>query len=384
MRTAAHPRVCGENFRNPSNFRKPLGSSPRVRGKHGYRLACGLGSGLIPACAGKTFGGLYKYSCNGAHPRVCGENFRNPSNFRKPLGSSPRVRGKLSHISERVIGFRLIPACAGKTLLSRAMPAGVSAHPRVCGENQGPLHTTFRAWGSSPRVRGKLAEVLGVAVSDRLIPACAGKTDEFRGSNHAPEAHPRVCGENKTGDWYQARRIGSSPRVRGKRMVLRSAYSYAGLIPACAGKTLASPGFIAQTPAHPRVCGENLPQRSTLLATSGSSPRVRGKLLQRHAFRMGAGLIPACAGKTLRRCDSMEDLAAHPRVCGENHYDMRVYHTDLGSSPRVRGKQRVARLVPRRRGLIPACAGKTRGRRRGGLGHRAHPRVCGENFPCSI
>ena len=30
------------------------------------------------------------------------------------------------------------------------------------------------------------------------------------------------------------------------------------------------------------------------------------------------GLIPACAGKTVYRCVSILETAAHPRVCGEN------------------------------------------------------------------
>ena len=55
----------------------------------------------------------------------------------------------------------------------------------------------------------------------------------------------------------------------------------AGLIPACAGKTAAQLTLFVLSQAHPRVCGENgwRPVDSPL--TTGSSPRVRGKRLER-------------------------------------------------------------------------------------------------------
>ena len=51
--------------------------------------------------------------------------------------------------------------------------------------------------------------------------------------------------------------------------------------------------------AHPRVCGENSLSRWKVQIQSGSSPRVRGKRLRELIEAFDAGLIPACAGKTL-------------------------------------------------------------------------------------
>ena len=50
---------------------------------------------------------------------------------------------------------------------------------------------------------------------------------------------------------------------------------------------------------------------------------------------------------------------AHPRVCGENTEVDISATSAAGSSPRVRGKQRVIELHPGVGRLIPACAGKT-------------------------
>ena len=71
-----------------------------------------------------------------------------------------------------------------------------------------------------------------------LIPACAGKTRCGDAKNSAPTAHPRVCGENAATLSAWTTKTGSSPRVRGKRVFPQKIKGNAGLIPACAGKTL--------------------------------------------------------------------------------------------------------------------------------------------------
>ena len=51
------------------------------------------------------------------------------------------------------------------------------AHPRVCGENARRLADSLPVEGSSPRVRGKRYGTVFVTKTERLIPACAGKTN---------------------------------------------------------------------------------------------------------------------------------------------------------------------------------------------------------------
>ena len=90
------------------------------------------------------------------------------------------------------------------------------------------------------------------------------------------------------------------------------------LIPACAGKTVACRASITALPAHPRVCGENAAEIVPHRRETGSSPRVRGKRFPSLVKTARMRLIPACAGKTYRRCAIDVDARAHPRVCGEN------------------------------------------------------------------
>ena len=255
------------------------------------------------------------------------------------VGSSPRVRGKPAH--GHAEGFRvgLIPACAGKTLPPRRAAVKTKAHPRVCGENPGGVLFALAAAGSSPRVRGKLQLAVSSVIRSGLIPACAGKTTCVRQRRWPVRAHPRVCGENvQIVDLAQGE-SGSSPRVRGKLVRCCGCGLDGGLIPACAGKTLSSRMLKTWAAAHPRVCGENHIVEDWQDYVKGSSPRVRGKHLQLADDSLRRGLIPACAGKTPRSRSGRLTLRAHPRVCGENSPRDAGGLALRGSSPRVRGKR---------------------------------------------
>ena len=96
---------------------------------------------------------------------------------------------------------------------------------------------------------------------------------------------------------------GSSPRVRGKLKQRTRNRQWQGLIPACAGKTVLVCQVFVERSAHPRVCGENPPTGNVLEYTQGSSPRVRGKLVLIFIVNFDVRLIPACAGKTF--CTSL-------------------------------------------------------------------------------
>ena len=234
------------------------------------------------------------------------------------FGSSPRVRGKRMAPPPNPPQPGLIPACAGKTYAHSPGRSVSRAHPRACGENAIFARSSFVAYGSSPRVRGKLREEDRSAHHRRLIPARAGKTSWRRRQRPARRAHPRVCGENDTDAASSASASGSSPRVRGKPRWQRSSGNTNRLIPARAGKTSSGRASSRGCGAHPRACGENPGAALPGQGLSGSSPRVRGKHL-RHGIRVPrAGLIPARAGKTLAIAHSIALSEAHPRACGEN------------------------------------------------------------------
>ena len=234
-----------------------------------------------------------------AHPRVCGENGERLSDWLTKSGSSPRVRGKLDRVRRFKELFGLIPACAGKTPLHALMCTAPGAHPRVCGENFPHSQPSLFSAGSSPRMRGKLADQRSSDPDNRLIPAHAGKTFALSCSSTSKRAHPRACGENLQEACAPLTRSGSSPRMRGKLYYGGREDEHQRLIPAHAGKTVKKRATKVAVPAHPRACGENPSLEFLLGGGAGSSPRMRGKLRGRSLGPYRLGLIPAHAGKTI-------------------------------------------------------------------------------------
>ena len=358
---SVHPRVCGEH----GNARRGRCARPR----------------FIPACAGNT----------------------SPSPAFRPTvaGSSPRVRGTPCGWRGTACGCRFIPACAGNTFdrhPERAAAHGssprvrgtrredardaqpVPVHPRVCGEHASRLEVLGDGAGSSPRVRGthEFHHVAGRGL--RFIPACAGNTlrgggrparatgssPRVRGTRHdAPiepiecPVHPRVCGEHTDQQQNSRIRDGSSPRVRGTQLQARYALPRRRFIPACAGNTAPATRPRRRVPVHPRVCGEHCRTKCALLASDGSSPRVRGTRQWWPCVRTAWRFIPACAGNTAMSRAPPSRATVHPRVCGEHALGVTQTTAWYGSSPRVRGTRRTTTHPARRRRFIPACAGNT-------------------------
>ena len=173
-----------------------------------------------------------------------------------PVGSPPRVRGKVTTFSGRHRLAGITPACAGKRRTTRTSGARYRDHPRVCGEKwmRSPVSGSSR--GSPPRVRGKDCGHLYFLPPYGITPACAGKSRHRRGVALAHGDHPRVCGEKWGGVLKEAARKGSPPRVRGKDRAARHLCVLLRITPACAGKSAALVAWWKNNRDHPRVCGE--------------------------------------------------------------------------------------------------------------------------------
>mgnify|MGYP001775817672 CR=1 FL=1 len=91
-----------------------------------------------------------------------------------------------------------------------------------------------------------------------------------------------------------------------------------------------------------------------------SSPRVRGKVSRLSMVGFLPGIIPAGAGKRHRGLAGRHRREDHPRGCGEKVTEMRSMCSVLGSSPRVRGKEKLSPEAATAKGIIPAGAGKRR------------------------
>ena len=234
-------------------------------------------------------------------------------------------------------------------------------HPRVCGEHDHIGHGGIRVKGSSPRVRGTPGRRVCAQAMRGIIPACAGNTLRPSHASSMHGDHPRVCGEHSGEGGEPEPKSGSSPRVRGTHKCWHSQSHGQGIIPACAGNTGNRFWPFVGYGDHPRVCGEHLNAVAGGNADTGSSPRVRGTHELPVVLPEALGIIPACAGNTLNLRHSALFKRDHPRVCGEHVRIRNLYDPPAGSSPRVRGTRPVRHHAMRKPGIIPACAGNTRG-----------------------
>ena len=172
-------------------------------------------------------------------------------------GSPPRMRGKLQLLGFYKFAHRITPAHAGKTMSTPYVLRGARDHPRACGENLGSIQARPLSLGSPPRMRGKLHPRLTVSEPTGITPAHAGKTSRLHTSLPTRRDHPRACGENAIMSAVCVQSTGSSPRVRGKLQPVPCSELRVGITPACAGKTCAVSSARLPMWNHPRVCGEN-------------------------------------------------------------------------------------------------------------------------------
>ncbi len=233
----AHPRVRGEDRCPAHGFAFLPGSSPRARGGPTIVGNPLRADGLIPACAGRTPNLAHRNRLATAHPRVRGEDQTRCSSAGSRSGSSPRARGGRSRQPPDRSGSGLIPACAGRTPSPRTNSPWATAHPRVRGEDGAAPRRRPSAFGSSPRARGGHRDPLRRDRGCGLIPACAGRTPCPDRRADAESAHPRVRGEDAPRLLIRPLKDGSSPRARGGRGIGEELARHDGLIPACAGRT---------------------------------------------------------------------------------------------------------------------------------------------------
>ena len=217
------------------------------------------------------------------------------------LGSSPRMRGALcGHLVERrLVG--IIPADAGSTPSRGRNASPTQDHPRGCGEHGLYAHGAERIEGSSPRMRGALWICRSLVFLVGIIPADAGSTWDGHHDGSLSEDHPRGCGEHLNLDRSSWSSRGSSPRMRGAPEMKFSDLSGNRIIPADAGSTGGYKAGMTPDKDHPRGCGEHSPQVHIRRRIKGSSPRMRGARLISVGIGISGRIIPADAGSTQHR-----------------------------------------------------------------------------------
>ena len=167
-------------------------------------------------------------------------------------------------------------------------------------------------------MRGKRSGWRTNPTASRIIPAHAGQTTNDVTFASRDTDHPRACGANGAGGQGQGRERGSSPRMRGKRVRPARERRAGRIIPAHAGQTRWGWPVVGAWSDHPRACGANLADGFRPVVDAGSSPRMRGKLIDVAAMDGEVRIIPAHAGQTGFGVGAIIFHPDHPRACGAN------------------------------------------------------------------
>ena len=317
------------------------GLSPRVRGNPSMGLTARMWDWSIPACTGEPSGAVPGTLGIRVYPRVYGGTTEDLDHLPRGYGLSPRVRGNLQAIAERVRIDGSIPACTGEPAISTNAAICVAVYPRVYGGTVPRAAGGYRRRGLSPRVRGNPAPDGQGRPSPGSIPACTGEPASSRRPPTTCPVYPRVYGGTSAASRNRRSGPGLSPRVRGNPARERAGREQPGSIPACTGEPQAL-GIAPQWhPVYPRVYGGTASASDISQASIGLSPRVRGNRV--HAVPLPAcrGSIPACTGEP----DDFEVEnwfpAVYPRVYGGTSAGGSAGALKIGLSPRVRGNRRM-------------------------------------------
>ena len=232
-------------------------------------------------------------------------------------------------------------------------------HPRSCGDHTQPERASRHPTGSSPLVRGPLESLPVEAPDFGIIPARAGTTRRASGIRSCSWDHPRSCGDHTVPPRKSTLTWGSSPLVRGPLLQHLLHKLHRGIIPARAGTTRLTRPRCRLDGDHPRSCGDHVVELSNGQNSVGSSPLVRGPLERCRNLWPDVGIIPARAGTTSPRLFARNGLRDHPRSCGDHLVVSHNSSTLGGSSPLVRGPHQIPYRVHCVIGIIPARAGTT-------------------------
>ena len=319
--------------------RPEYGSSPLARGLPFLLRSVVDDLGIIPARAGFTSATSSPWMTMRDHPRSRGVYAYSYKLSVTSDGSSPLARGLPVLRRKIMTGFWIIPARAGFTTPPPGSLVAAEDHPRSRGVYVSEGRLNHVQQGSSPLARGLPASTGEDETHNRIIPARAGFTNDFKTKVITAQDHPRSRGVYVDLLRMPGHKIGSSPLARGLLRSTNHPSADRRIIPARAGFTTRTSEINRPVGDHPRSRGVYASRTIEATLRRGSSPLARGLPVNIADDLVNIGIIPARAGFT---------SAAPLR-------DM----TLCGSSPLARGLHAHMLLLPRINRIIPARAGFT-------------------------
>ncbi|CAB1083947.1 hypothetical protein D1AOALGA4SA_11481 [Olavius algarvensis Delta 1 endosymbiont] len=125
----------------------------------------------------------------------------------------------------------------GNTTIVSKLTSSPPVHPHACGEHTLGWCCNDSQSGSSPRLWGTLGRPTGPMLRDRFIPTPVGNTPNTASAMPVPPVHPHACGEHTRQKWPPVANSGSSPRLWGTLVPVRTEKQRERFIPTPVGNT---------------------------------------------------------------------------------------------------------------------------------------------------
>ncbi len=312
-------------------------SSPRLRGLLGPAREYLGQQFVVPAPAGVApeLHNMTRRQCR--RPRACGGCSITKNRQDGPVTSSPRLRGLLDEFVTLYTELDVVPAPAGVAPRRGVRPAPRSGRPRACGGCSTAAVVDHRPGESSPRLRGLLFDGGATPQTRIVVPAPAGVAPGGRSHGPSHGRRPRACGGCSSGRDQPRSVTGSSPRLRGLLPFPGGTLVPVIVVPAPAGVAPEGGADLGHHPCRPRACGGCSAPSCDVRMPSSSSPRLRGLLDlggREHGLRP---VVPAPAGVAPRIAGTAGTSTCRPRACGGCSQFAAAVQVHVGSSPRLRG-----------------------------------------------
>src|SRR5665811_2140764 len=195
-----------------------------------------------------------------------------------PCGSSPRVWGPRDFFPLALFALRFIPTRVGTTPAPPPALPSCPVHPHACGDHGWKPSERLPPSGSSPRVWGPPVVMRPPALPPRFIPTRVGTTPRHVESPSVMTVHPHACGDHAVAHYASRATSGSSPRVWGPLVDSHVELAVERFIPTRVGTTTIWRICAGVTWVHPHACGDHVSSTTNCPSSAGSSPRVWGPL----------------------------------------------------------------------------------------------------------
>ena len=203
----------------------------------------------------------------------------------------------------------------------------------------GRLSQSRRLIGSPPRVWGRLRLRRRDRPTLRFTPTRVGTTPSETAASRPPAVHPHACGDDEPATPSPVKVHGSPPRVWGRPYSVPATLAAQRFTPTRVGTTTSRPTRRRGAPVHPHACGDDKAAGRKSAASSGSPPRVWGRLREGRLVRASDRFTPTRVGTTRKLAVARPRARVHPQACGDDPRYPCAGSSAGGSPPRVWGRR---------------------------------------------